>query len=224
MPESGREGIKATVYNLNAEITVVRDITKPLGSPHRVRDFREMRRELRRLVRNWQASGPNLKKMFEKDPELEKRCMHGRTLLVPTRTGRGYLSWLPNPLNYQPFSQRDTALTHFMSLIVDPEWELLGGPCPRCDNYFLKKAHRKQISCSRKCGAATTAVETRRKKLRELYEEKLRTAEEAIAAWKGSRTRQDWKIWVANETGLSLNWLTHAVNQEKLLPGVRNTA
>jgi hypothetical protein len=176
------------------------------------------------LVRSWQASGPNLIKMFQKDPELEKRCMHGRTLLIPTKTGRAYLSWLPNPPNDQVFSQRDQALTHFMALIVNPEWELLGGPCPRCDRYFLKKAHRKRIYCSSKCGAATTAIETRRKKLRDLYEEKLRTAQEAIAAWTRSRTSQDWKAWVANKTGLSLNWLTHAVNQGKLLPGTRNSA
>ncbi len=49
----------------------------------------EVQSELRRLVSVWFESGPNLVKLFEQDPELKRRTMHGRTLLIPTETGLG---------------------------------------------------------------------------------------------------------------------------------------
>jgi hypothetical protein len=176
----------------------------------------ELVSELRRLVANWQNSGPNLAQLLRDDPVLAERAKHGRTLLIPTNVGKGHLLWLSNPPRFNPISWKDTALTHFMGLIVNPRWDKLGGPCHRCDKYYVKQTSRQKKYCSRRCGSTSTAVDTARKRRAEELANKLLLAQSAANRWTTIRTRRPWKEWVSAKTGITAKWLTRAVNRGDL--------
>lgn len=164
----------------------------------------------------------------------------GRTVLMPTQTGRAFLSWEPapslalcneaenraslTPSDLEDFTHakdrsEEFALYHFMSLIVNPEWELLlGDQCKRCGRYILKKARRPKLYCSRKCGAAVTAVEATRKRRRAEYNENISKAVAACNEWHEKPKPGDWKKWVSQRTKLSPKWISRAVNKGHLLP------
>jgi hypothetical protein len=173
----------------------------------------ELCSELRRLIEIWQKSGPNLSRMLKDDDVLAARARHGRTLLVPTNTGKGHLHWRPYPQDFDAGSWKDQALTHFMDLIVNPEWHKLGGPCQRCDRFYVKKTSRQKKYCSRRCGSRTTAVAATRKMREEERARKLRRAQEAANRWVKVHTRDSWKDWVSTRTKLTVKWLTRAVNR-----------
>lgn len=178
---------------------------------------RELCSELRELVELWQKSGPNLAKMLKDNKVLAACVKHGRTLLVPTNTGKGHLCWLPTPGQFKVGPSKDQALAHFMDLIVNPHWNKLGGPCQRCGKYYRKKTSRQKTYCSRRCGSMSTAITTTRKRREEERALKLRRAEEAVNRWATIRTRRPWKEWVsANNTTITVKWLTRAVNRGDL--------
>src|ERR1035441_10147191 len=174
--------------------------------------------ELRRLVKAWLESGPDLKKMLEADKVLSRNVRHGRTLLVATGGGRGHLLWLPNPPCSSPASWDYQALAMFMDLIVHPYWEKLGGPCARCGDYYIKKTRRQKVYCSQRCGSANTALPAVRKKRAGEHARKLHSAQEALLHWKPTSNERGWKEWISKRTGLSINWLTRAVNKGELFP------
>lgn len=176
----------------------------------------ELCSELRRLVDAWQRSGPNLAKMLNDDGVLETRVKHGRTLLAPTRTGKGHLLWLPNPPGFNVGSWKDHALTHFMDLIVNPQWHKLGGPCQRCGRYYAKKTARQKKYCSRRCGSENTAVATTRRRREDEHAHKLHRAQLATDRWPTICTRLPWKQWVSAQTNITVKWLTRAVNRGEL--------
>jgi hypothetical protein len=183
--------------------------------------FPEVKAELRRLVTDWFDSGPNLRKMLGKEPELHRRGTQGRTDLIPTETGAGVLLWRPEILDEDVASHKDLALTHFMNLIANPRWELLGGPCARCGKYYLKKTKRQKAYCSRACGAAATAVPATDKRRQQEQARKVNRAQKAIAEWIKSPTKLGWKPWVAAETGYNIRWVTQAETRGQLQPPVK---
>lgn len=125
-----------------------------------------MQVELRRLIQEWQKSGPNLKKFFSEHPDLWERAAYGQTRLQPTPTGRAYVEWIPIVAD-EPLSPEDDALRNFVSLIGNPLWDLLGGPCARCGDYYKKKTKRQKVYCSRTCSRnATAAISTKRSRER----------------------------------------------------------
>jgi hypothetical protein len=182
--------------------------------------FSEMQTELRRLVAAWTASGPDLVKMFSKDPELQRRANDGKMRFWPTPTGRGHLEWIPAPSDATA-SPHDLAFYHFMTLIANPQWELLGGPCHRCREYYLKNTKRQKVYCSRTCGATETAIVAVRTGRQREHAKKISLAQEQIGKWRKAnlrlkRKRAGWKKWVADETKLTVKWLTRAVNKGEL--------
>jgi hypothetical protein len=176
----------------------------------------ELRIELRKLVRAWQESGPNLAKMLDADKALARRADHGVTRLLPTNTGKGHLLWLPTPPGFNPLSWKDHALAHFLDLVVNPLWYKLGGPCARCDRYYVKKTTLQKTYCSRTCGSTFTANFAVRKARKKEHVEKLQRAQLAADAWRITRTRLPWKQWVSNKTKLTVKWLTRATNNGQL--------
>lgn len=176
----------------------------------------ELCSELRSLVKAWQKSGPNLVKLLKGDGVLADRVQHGRTLLCPTRTGKGHLLWLPAPRDFNPLSWKHQALAHFMDLIVNPQWHKLGGPCERCGKYYVKKTARQKAYCSRRCGSVNTAMASTRRKREEQRADKMRRAQAAADNWAKVRTRQPWKRWVSMQTKITVKWLTRAVNRGDL--------
>lgn len=209
--------MEGLVYVLNNSVTAAPSyMTARNPSRGRMIDFSEMQVELRQLVVAWRKSGPNLTKFFAEYPEIEKRARHGRTLFLATSTGRGHLVWLENPTDFDPSSQKDLALTHFMGLITNPLWELLGGPCARCGSYYLKKRKSQKVYCSTKCGTTATSISTVRARRKMAHDAKLSAARQHIERWVRSGTRLDWKKWVARETGITIHWLTRAINNLEL--------
>jgi hypothetical protein len=175
-------------------------------------------KEFRRLIRAWQASGPNLRKMLLADKSLAARAQRGSAFLVPTDNGNGYLGWEPMGLGNQ-LSWSDMALRYFLYLVVQPQWQKLGGPCkrPGCGCYYVKKRASQKAYCSRRCGNAVTATAATRKKRDEKHADKLHRARTALRKWIKTRTQLDWKDWVAkNEQDLSPRFLTRAVNNGEL--------
>ena len=177
----------------------------------------EMQLELRRLIQLWQASGPNLQKMFRKDPTLREQTMHGQTVFYAARNGRGYLDWSPTTpgpdATTRLLTPQEDALREFMMLITNPNWETLGGPCRRCRDYFVKKTRRERVYCSKNCGSLTTAVSSVIKHRQAKKLEQVARARQSIEKWVRSSKRKDWKKWVAMDTGLTAKWLTRAVNE-----------
>ncbi len=217
-PSLARAQIKSLVAGLNR----TRLTTALATRPNQERPIRlpllKRQRELRRLVEAWQASGPNLQKLFTRYPELERRTKFGQTIFLATKSGRGYLEWAPNPVGVNRSSARREVLEDFMTLIANPRWELLGGPCARCGDYFLKHTKRQKVYCSRTCGSAATAVPAMKRKRQEGQARKIRSAQEYIAEFPKTKRRLGWKEWVSNETGFTIRWITRAVNNRDLRP------
>jgi hypothetical protein len=173
----------------------------------------DIRDELRKLVDTWLKSGPNLKKMIDADPELRKLKV-GRARLIPTRTGRGLLDW--QPITTGENCPREPALNLFFHVVVDPEWERLAGPCPRCKKYFLKKVLRQKIYCSRTCGNYITALAATRKKRREKKKAELKIAQKIVNDWASSKRNGDWESKVEKRIDKTRKWITRAINSGAL--------
>lgn len=86
--------------------------------------------------------------------------------------------------------------------------------CKCCRRYFINPTGRKDRRyCKRKCALYATAVECTKRRWQREREEKLRDAQGKVGSWNGSG---HWKAWVAEETGLSLTFLTRAVRRGEL--------
>jgi hypothetical protein len=178
----------------------------------------ESQTELRRLVQIWMDSGPDLIKMFKQEPGLEDQTRYGQTLFYPMHDGRGHLDWSPAMTGPRQPPFKDEALEDFMILITNPLWELLGGPCSRCGDYYLKKTKRQKTYCSRGCGTTATAASTMRRRRQQERNTKLQKARDAIKEWGEKKRRANWKQWVSDRTRYTTNWITRAVNKGDLHP------
>jgi hypothetical protein len=185
--------------------------------------------ELIPLMERLKGCGGNLKKMMDGDPELAKAvaevCI---TRWVPSKTGRAYLvlqpSWdhilkperTPEQVDQMRPERYAALLFHVGTL--NPEWDKLAGPCPRCDRYYIKKRASQKVYCSRRCGNAATAVARTRERIASERRDKLARVNAALNRWERATTRQDWKHWVAKKTGIDPRFLTRAVTKGDLVP------
>jgi hypothetical protein len=190
-----------------------------------------------RLVTEWQESGRNLQKMVAANEPLRKAFVETwETRWLPTKTGGAKIAFFPRP---QPcvlrlFDERTsgTALTEterkesleavaraialllFYVLTLGP-WEKLGGPCPRCGKYFIKKRPNHKIYCSRRCGSNVSAKKATRERLDKDRIDKVLRAGAAIRRWDVLKNPPTigWKQWVhKREPDITSKWLTRAVN------------
>ena len=216
-PRGAKRLMQEIVEQLNP--TVVR--FRRRGTPLQTRDLRlwEAQNCLRELVRRWVDSGPNLRKMFAQDPELQRRANEGRTILYAAPNGRGYLEWTPLIVRRNEVeTPQDVAFGYFMMLITNPEWHTLSGPCSRCDKYFLRRRRGKRVYCSKTCSSHATALTSVQKRRKREHNEKLKRARTAIKNWQMTSRRTDWKRWVCQDVVFTPRWLTRAVNSGQLIP------
>jgi hypothetical protein len=178
----------------------------------------EMENELRRLVEAWKRSGPNVTKLFEQEPELAAFSKRGQITFYPTDTGRVYLEWSPSDVIQEVSPPKDVALDRFMTLITNPNWKTLGGPCRCCGDYFIKMVDRPRVYCSPRCGARVSAVVAVKTKRERDHAEKVKAAQALIEEWKEKKRRADWKVWIASDVKFTNRWLTRAVNRGDLKP------
>ncbi len=213
-----RAQIKNLVFALNPTRITTSRAAQPSLDRTILLPVLKKQKALRRLVEAWQASGPNLQKLFTRYPELERRTKYGETIFLATKSGHGHLEWAPNPVGANRSSAQRGVLEDFMMLIANPRWELLGGPCAGCRDYFLKHTKRQTVYCSRTCSSAVTAVPAMKRKRQEEQARKIQLAQEYIGEWYKTKRRLGWKEWVSNETGFTIRWITRAANRGALRP------
>jgi hypothetical protein len=177
-----------------------------------------------RLVERLKGCGGNLKRMMDGDPELAKVVTTScTTLWVPSKTGRAHLvlqpsaeiktlSPMPQPKDAERRAELLAAL-YFHVGTLNPEWNKLAGPCARCGRYYLKNRASQNVYCSRECGNRATAVTRTRERIKAERDEKMNRAKAAMKEWKRAKTQQDWKLWVSQETGIDLRFLTRNFTQ-----------
>lgn len=211
---------KEQMVELIEAINRTRIITREVKSPADYREVRlrpsDMQIELSRLVAEWMKSGPNLRKMFRKHPKLAQQARKGSTIFYTLPYGRGYLEWAPITNETGALSPQDQAFEYFMTLITNPQWEMLGGPCRRCKDFFLKKTKRRRVYCTRKCGSGITAVQAVDRYRQREHAKRIERAQDAIEQWSKAKRRLGWKDWVSNRTDLTKKWITRAVNKGDL--------
>ena len=111
----------------------------------------------------------------------------------------------------------------FTKLITNPFWAKLCGPCPQCEDYFLRKTDRKRVYCSQRCSSRHTAISATAERRLQTSQEKILKAQHEIDEWKKARPKSNWKIWVAARTSrsrisLTVHWLSRAVNAGLICP------
>ena len=177
--------------------------------------------ELRLLITIWQRSGPNLQKMLWADHVLWRELQATlNPLYLPTRTGRAHLALFPAGDSHDA---KHVARVMFVGFTLNPETDKLGGPCPRCEKYFIRKTAKQSVYCSHRCASQATAIKRTLEIRQERHAHKLDVAKEAIAKWnklsRQHRTRQGWKEYVAGydpDAEITTRFLTRAVNQNAL--------
>jgi hypothetical protein len=179
--------------------------------------FLQNRTRLRQLIKAWYDSGPNLEKMLQQDRELAHRVQRDwKVFLVPTKSGGAFLAFSPSAYESGLHRGEAIALHIFMNFLIHPQWERLGGPCARCDLYYIKKTRRQKVYCSKRCGRVSTAAAATRKALDHQKMEKLECAEGAIRLWEKGARQQPWKEFVSKRCGITPRFLTRAVNDRRL--------
>lgn len=181
-------------------------LVKALNSRKALRNER-----LRELVTIWQASGPNIAKLFGENPALYGELMAAwKPAPELTKTGAVRLhfghAWnMPAPEEAEEAGERFAAMSLFAALLVNPEWEKLGGPCDRCGNFYIKKRDNQKRYCSARCGNLATAKQ-------QFVNKRQGNLERAITAIADFRKQHpnaaDWKTAVAGRTGLTIKFLT----------------
>lgn len=171
--------------------------------------------ELRSIIRTWQDSGPNTIKLFGQHPELWAESVKAfQPALMPTRTGGAYLNFVTNMGAEGEIEKLGAAGTRFKafvlfnSLMLNPLWPKLGGPCERCGKFYIKKRASQKVYCSRQCGNAATALARTRERIERERNDKLDRAKAAMKEWKREKPGDDWRPWVSQRTGIDLRFLT----------------
>lgn len=177
---------------------------------------------LAKLVTEWQKSGPNLAKMMAANLPLWRTLAGScNATWTITKTGGASIHLAPG-IALPKFGHGSTraekteaeAVILFYLLTLGP-WEKLGGPCPRCKKYFIKKRANHKIYCGRRCGSLASAAVSTRRKLDEDRANKIERARKAIQEWDDLKSRPaiEWKRWVhKREPDITSKWLTRAVN------------
>jgi hypothetical protein len=219
-PSYAKLQIQIVIDVLNSSTTRVPNLLNESRGEWQTVDRTEMQQELRRLIAEWDRSGPNLLQLFKRNPHLQESCIHGTTLLMPTRDGVAQLAWTPQRTDNKSSTQKDVALTHFIRFLVNPLALKLGGPCARCDRFYIKNTPRQKKYCSPQCGMSTTALSATRKRREAEYAMKLLKAQQLVEQYGNRRTPKGWKEWICAKTmgGITEKWLTRAEGLKRLMP------
>jgi hypothetical protein len=171
--------------------------------------------ELRKHVRSWEASGPNLRKLLTSDPELERKLNEGRTILVPDGASAKILP-IPWGAGEGSLSSEQAAIAMFFTLITHPMLSMFGGPCCRCDRYFIRKSKHRIQYCSPRCGRLQSAQRATKRARQDAHATKVRAAQLAIDSLAPATFKRNWKDVVTGRTEISTRWLTRALNKGEI--------
>jgi hypothetical protein len=169
-------------------------------------DYRGIQKELRRLVRAWFRSGPNVNKLFDADPMLDRAARSFQPYSIPVKGGNLKLAFLTAPEYLPGVAPLEIALGLFLPFLLNPYNEKLGGPCKNCGSYYLKESKRKKhVYCSKRCGHRLTARLANKARREREHKKLLKLA----------------KVWVSGRTLIKKHWLTLAVRNGEIVEPVK---
>jgi len=173
--------------------------------------------ELRRLVDAWRASGPNVLKLFKTEHQLVGKELKLLGYIRPTKTAQARLILIDNSQLKDAQDPIANANRSFLHFLWNPMNERLGGPCLYCGKYFIKRTHTQARKyCTQVCGDRFTSRSANQKTREAKREHKLRLVRNAIHQWSTTKTKQEWKSWVAARFPVKKNWITRAVKSGDL--------
>jgi hypothetical protein len=178
----------------------------------------ERGRELVKFIEEW-LTVASLGQMSPVNRSLYKDVIDSVKPYLETSQTKKWGVWRVYPKQPDNKDPHDFAVWMLSFFIDNPMCEKLAGPCARCRNFFIQRRASQTVYCSRRCGNAATALARRREQLSEERDEKLRRVKAALRGWKkNTHTREDWKLWVANQVGVHKRFITIAVNKGDLVP------
>ena len=202
------------VKALNAESVEI-DVPKEGGSEKLKIDNRPVRRELRRFVRAWFESGPNVERLFSNDLILGKAALEIPARILATQGAGARVTFATSRNDISP---RGFALGLFFDFLFNPLNEKLGGPCKHCGIYYVKKTGRQLVYCSQRCGLRHTAISATRGRRAQEHLDGLEIAKRLTVEWIETSKSIPWKEWVhSRQPTISKNWLTRAVRKGELV-------
>ncbi|MGB8031457.1 MAG: hypothetical protein WCF30_17535 [Terracidiphilus sp.] len=204
-----------TYLNLRKRVLALLSVKGEIGdSPDEIATFSQ---SLRALVEEWRSSGPNTEVMKQENPSLWEKIEHVTITIKPTSTGAAKIEPVGIPRENQGLTDAESLLyAFFLMLIMNPLWERLGGPCARCNNFYIKKTKRQKAYCSKRCGKLSTSVDCNRKRRHAQHLEKVERAKRFIVKWQAFGSKGDWKMWVSSKAGITSNWLTRSLNAREI--------
>jgi len=198
------------VYALNTDFIFWPKLPHLHGT--RVIDYRDVRDELRRMVRAWFDSGPNTSTLFGADTILSQAARQSRAFIIPTKTRVAKVAILPGSDDMNPAEPKTIAIGLFLIFLIDPRNHLLRGPCAACGNYFVNKTGRQnRVYCSIRCSRKLTSLQANKKRRAKERAHQLKAVRALIHEWEKKNTRSEWQEWIVNKRIVSKNWLTRAL-------------
>jgi uncharacterized Zn finger protein (UPF0148 family) len=168
------------------------------------------------MIGLWLQSGKDLNELFRMDRVLAAELHTFRVQLVPDRNGAPRLSILTAPQGDGQQTIHNLSLSLFIDFLLNPERDLLGGPCKECGLYFVKKTRRRNTYCSARCGTRHTSRESNQRSYSKERNAKLLLIEKRIDAWLKTDRRLDWKSFVCRKGDISKKFLTQLMESGEL--------
>lgn len=175
----------------------------------RLLDYRPVQGELHRLVRMWFQSGRDIKKLLDLNSALKNQVMNIRMGIVPMTDREPKLALL-DVGNMDPRDPLCTATGLFVLFLLNPNRGRLGGPCAKCQRFYVKTTQRQTVYCSASCGHKSTARNADQLRRTQEQERRVKVSILSIAKFSIRPRRSDWKDWVAKDAQLTKHWLTRA--------------
>jgi hypothetical protein len=187
------------------------------------------RSEMRRLITAWAESGPDVRKLLERNTELKPYLYDKRGWptwkAIPWLEGSGIRVMImpegpEDPGDSTEDLIRDEARLMFMRFLINPLRDKILGPCAyrSCKKYFLRQGARRPIYCSRDCQRNEGAIRLKLERYNEERSEKLKRVNATIKQWARSPTKCDWKTFVVKSwIDITPRFLAQAITRGDLV-------
>lgn len=156
------------------------------------------RQELRELVTAWVECGGDWQVFLSGMPASTRRAFARGTYYLPEDSQELVLVPMPSP-----HPDATPAQHIFLQFVLHHESWRLGGPCPKCGRFYLRKKAHEQVYCSTRCNVRDKAQAAMQKKRHAAHAAELQKVQKAIMLWQEKKKQGDWRAWVDLQTGIS---------------------
>lgn len=155
-----------------------------------------VRDELRALIDEWMRAKSDWGRFLKGRLKLGKSVAftHG-TFYIPAQSS----SPIAIPLGSPDCTEAEGI---FQQFLLNPFHRQLAGPCRRdsCGRYFIQTTAHTKVYCSPRCASLDSAIETMKRKRKEIHKKLIAAALAAIARWKRKPLKGiTWEAWVAGQ-------------------------